>query len=237
MKTNYICLSLLIIIVHLTALSKSKTIIKNLPGFHGDLPFTFETGYVEVGDDNEIQFFYYFVESQTDPLHDPLLLYLTGGPGTPALYPFMYQIGPLTINLERSTRDNITLGLNPNSWTKVYLEVWANNKDVQKALHVREGTVKTWQQNNVMLHYDLKKNDTIYYSYDIFSSIVYHRQLVERNCQVLIIKYRTIYTKNGYSLMHATVKGAGHSVALYKPEEASVIVNSWLASHTYLSDY
>ncbi|KAM0024328.1 putative peptidase S10, serine carboxypeptidase, alpha/Beta hydrolase [Helianthus debilis subsp. tardiflorus] len=158
---------------------------------------------------------------------------------------------------------------------KVYLEVWANDKEVQKALHVREGTVNTWQQNNAMLHYDLKKNDTIYYSYDIFSSVVYHKQLVDRNCQVLIINgdhdmnfpyvgtmewisslnlpiespwtpwfvrnqvagYRTIYTKNGYSLMHATVKGAGHSVALYKPEEASVIVDSWLASHTYSSDY
>ncbi|KAJ0777763.1 putative peptidase S10, serine carboxypeptidase, alpha/Beta hydrolase [Helianthus annuus] len=72
---------------------------------------------------------------------------------------------------------------------KVYLEVWANDKEVQKALHVREGTVNTWQQNNAMLHYDLKKNDTIYYSYDIFSSVVYHKQLVDRNCQVLIIKY------------------------------------------------
>ncbi|KAF5819076.1 putative peptidase S10, serine carboxypeptidase, alpha/Beta hydrolase [Helianthus annuus] len=453
MKSTYIRLSLLIIIVHLTALSKSKSIIRNLPGFHGDLPFSFETGYVEVGDDNEIQFFYYFVESQRDPSHDPLLLYLTGGPGTPALYPFMYQIGPLTINVERSSPNNITLELNPNSLTKaanvlfldlptgvgfsyattseasrssdsilalhtykflkkwlsehvkfrnnplyisgisymgilvpvvtleaykdeqgnqphlnikgcliispltdkfsdfnsrlefahrlalisddiykstkescngnyvdrdlnnilcssnlqrmdectsginpsnileplcedldtdptcsidkVYLEVWANDKEVQKALHVREGTVNTWQQNNAMLHYDLKKNDTIYYSYDIFSSVVYHKQLVDRNCQVLIINgdhdmnfpyvgtmewisslnlpiespwapwfvrnqvagYRTIYTKNGYSLMHATVKGAGHSVALYKPEEAFVIVDSWLASHTYSSDY
>ncbi|KAJ0777764.1 putative peptidase S10, serine carboxypeptidase, alpha/Beta hydrolase [Helianthus annuus] len=93
MKSTYIRVSLLIIIVHLTALSKSKSIIRDLPGFHGDLPFTFETGYVEVGDDKEIQFFYYFVESQRDPSHDPLLLYLTGGPGTPALYPFMYQIG------------------------------------------------------------------------------------------------------------------------------------------------
>ncbi|MFS8004501.1 putative peptidase S10, serine carboxypeptidase, alpha/Beta hydrolase [Helianthus anomalus] len=118
MEYTCIRLFLLISIVHLATSSNSRSIIKNLPGFHGDLPFTLETGYVEVGDDNGIQFFYYFVESQRDPLHDPLLLYLTGGPGTPALYPFMYQIGPLTIDLERSTKNNVALELNPNSWTK-----------------------------------------------------------------------------------------------------------------------
>ncbi|KAK1426864.1 hypothetical protein QVD17_15544 [Tagetes erecta] len=451
--TLHIKVSLVIIILHLTAFASSRSIIKSLPGFHGDLPFTFETGYVEVGDNNEVQFFYYFVESERDPVHDPVLLYLTGGPGTPALYPFMYQIGPLTISLERSSKDNITLEINPNSWTKganiifldlpagvgfsyattseasssdsllalhsyeflkkwllehpkflnnplyisgisymgilvpvvtleaykgnekgnspqlnikgyliispltdkfndfnsrlefahrlalisddiykstkdscngnyvdldqnnvicannlrrvdectsginlsnileplcedlntdptcsidkQYLEFWANDKDVQKALHVREGTVKAWQQNNAVLHYDMKKNDTKYYSYNIFTSIGYHRQLVNRNCQVLIINgdhdmnfpyvgtmawieslnlpiespwapwfvknqvagYRMIYTKNQYSLMYATVKGAGHAVSLYKPEEASVIVDGWLASHTYLSDF
>ncbi|KAJ0695065.1 putative peptidase S10, serine carboxypeptidase, alpha/Beta hydrolase [Helianthus annuus] len=451
MKSTYIRLSLLIIIVHLTPFSNTKSIIKNIPGFHGDLPFAFETGYVEVGDNNQAQFFYYFVESQRDPSRDPLLLYLTGGPGTPALYPFMYQIGPLTISLERSTKDNITLELNPNALTKaasiifldlpigvgfsyattfeasksgdsilalqtyeflkkwlsmhprfrnnplyisgisymgiiipvvtlevykgnehgdqphlnikgyfiispltdkfsdfnsrlefahrlalisddiynsakeschgnyvdkdlnnvlcssalqrmdectsginpsnileplcedldtdptcsidrIYLEVWANDKDVQKALHIREGTVKIWQLDNGNFHRD-SENTT--YSFDIFSSFVYHKLLVDRNCQVLIINgdhdmtfpyvgtmewitslnlpiqnpwapwfvrnqvagYRTIYRKNGYSLMHATVKGAGHSVPLYKPEEVSVIINSWLTSHTYLRDY
>ncbi|KAJ0480804.1 putative peptidase S10, serine carboxypeptidase, alpha/Beta hydrolase [Helianthus annuus] len=453
MEYTCIRLFLLISIVCLATSSNSRSIIKNLPGFHGDLPFTLETGYVEVGDDNGIQFFYYFVESQRDPLHDPLLLYLTGGPGTPALYPFMYQIGPLTIDLEHSTKNNVVLEINPNSWTKaanvifldlptgvgfsyattseasrssdsmlalhtyeflkkwlldhqrfrnnplyisgisymgilapvvtleaykgneqgkqpqlniqgcliispltdkfgdfnsrlefahrlalisddiyksakeschgnyvdkdpnnrlcwnslqrmdectsginpsnileplcedldtdptcsidkIYLEYWANDKDVQKALNVREGTVKTWQQNNALLHYDFKKNDTIYYSYDIFSSIIYHKQLVDKKCQVLIINgdhdmnfpyvgatawitslnlpiespwapwfvrnqvagYRVTYAKNGYSLMHATIKGAGHSVALYKPEEASVIVDTWLGSHAYFSD-
>ncbi|KAJ0637604.1 putative sinapoylglucose--choline O-sinapoyltransferase [Helianthus annuus] len=37
--------------------------------------------------------FYYFVESQRNPQQDPLLLYLTGGPGTSAILPFFYQIG------------------------------------------------------------------------------------------------------------------------------------------------
>nr|GEV40981.1 putative peptidase S10, serine carboxypeptidase, alpha/beta hydrolase fold protein [Tanacetum cinerariifolium] len=32
--------------------------------------------------------------------------------------------------------------------------------------------------------------------------------------------YQTTYERNGYSLKHATIKGAGHVVALTKPEEA-----------------
>ncbi|KAI3754302.1 hypothetical protein L1987_54084 [Smallanthus sonchifolius] len=78
-------------------------------------PFTLETGYVGVG---EVQFFYYFVESQRDPLHDPLLLYLTGGPGTSAFFPFLNQIGPLSINFDNSTLEKVSLELNPNSWAK-----------------------------------------------------------------------------------------------------------------------
>ncbi|KAI7733311.1 hypothetical protein M8C21_008516, partial [Ambrosia artemisiifolia] len=90
MESKYITLSIFIIFV---TLSNSKSIVKRLPGFRGDLPFTFETGYVGIGAKNEIQFFYYFVESQRNPAHDPLLLYLTGGPGTSGLFPFLNQIG------------------------------------------------------------------------------------------------------------------------------------------------
>ncbi|KAJ0792676.1 putative peptidase S10, serine carboxypeptidase, alpha/Beta hydrolase [Helianthus annuus] len=71
--------------------------------------------------------------------------------------------------------------------TNVVIEDWANEEDVQKALHVREGTIETWKKNNETMHYYFEKNDTTCYSYDIFSTIVYHKQLVSRNCQVLII--------------------------------------------------
>ncbi|KAJ0860469.1 putative sinapoylglucose--sinapoylglucose O-sinapoyltransferase [Helianthus annuus] len=68
-----------------------------------------------------------------------------------------------------------------------YLGYWANNNVVQKALHVREGTIETWHKTNYSLQYDMNKEDTIYYSYDIFSGVDYHRQLVARNSHVLII--------------------------------------------------
>nr|GEY33829.1 peptidase S10, serine carboxypeptidase, alpha/beta hydrolase fold protein [Tanacetum cinerariifolium] len=44
--------------------------------------------------------------------------------------------------------------------------------------------------------------------------------------------YAKTYLKAKYSMKYATIKGAGHSVAIYKPEEAMVIVETWLASHT-----
>ncbi|KAJ0660208.1 putative sinapoylglucose--sinapoylglucose O-sinapoyltransferase [Helianthus annuus] len=98
METSYrILLFLFFMFKHMTSLSNSKSIIKNLPGFHGDLPFTLETGYVGIGEDDAVQAFYYFVESQRDPLHDPLLLYIAGGPGASGLYPFLCQFGKFTI--------------------------------------------------------------------------------------------------------------------------------------------
>ncbi|PWA77049.1 peptidase S10, serine carboxypeptidase, Alpha/Beta hydrolase fold protein [Artemisia annua] len=423
MKSNHIMNLIFIIFVYLVTLSSSKSIVKTLPGFDGDLPFTLETGYIGLGDDNEVQFFYYFVESSRDPVNDPFLLYLTGGPGTSGLYPFLYQIGPLSINVYASSWTNITLETNPYSWAKTanvlfldlpagvgfsyattyeasissdsvlavhsyeflkkwlvehpwfisnplyvtgisymgilvplvtlevyegnergdepqlnikgsailspltdkfsdfnsrlefahrvalisddiyesaketcsgnyvyndlsntlcanalqrvdectsglnmgsildplcdavnpdptcreagekFLNYWANDKEVQKALYVREGTVEMFEKTNETIHYDLKKNDTIVYSYDIFSSIIYHQQLLTKNCQVLILSpwnpwlvndqvagYRVTYTKDKYSLLYATVKGAGHSIPLYKPEETWVILDQWLAS-------
>ncbi|KAL8255113.1 hypothetical protein R6Q59_033334 [Mikania micrantha] len=429
--------------------------VNSLPGFHGDLPFSLETGYVGVGADNEVQLFYYFVESQRDPLHDPFLLYLTGGPGTSGLYPFLYQIGPVSINFDNSTWEKLTLELNPNSWSKtanvlyvdlpagtgfsyattyeawkssdsilaqqsykflikwleehprflsnplyitgisymgilvpvvtlevykgnergdqqqlnikgsvivspltdkfsdfnsrfefahrlalisddiyettkaacrgnyvyndpenalcanclqrvdectsrinagnildpycddvdpdpscreaaaIYLEYFGNDKYVQGALHVREGTIEKFEKTNETIHYDLKKQDNECYSYDIFSSIVYHKMLISRKCDVLILSgdhdftfpyvgaeqwiqslqlpvknpwkpwfvnnqvagYRMKYVKDSYSLTYATVKGAGHSIPLYKPEEAWVILDGWLASHSDVSDF
>ncbi|KAM0012311.1 putative peptidase S10, serine carboxypeptidase, alpha/Beta hydrolase [Helianthus debilis subsp. tardiflorus] len=449
MESRYITLSLFIIFV---TLSNSKSIVKKLPGYPGDLPFTLETGYVGIGAENEIQFFYYFVESQNDPANDPLLFYLTGGPGTSGLFPFLYQIGPLSIRLDASGTP--LLDLNPYPWTKnanvifldlpagvgfsyattwegwrssdsilakhsyeflrkwfvehpnflsnplyitgisymgilvppvalevykgneqgsepqlnikgygivspytdrftdlnsrlefahrvalisddiykstketcrgnyiypdpnntlclanlqrvdeclsdinfsnilepvcddinpapdcpaatkITIDAWANDKEVQKALHIRPGTIGVWEKTNETIHYTFGKNDTICYSYDVLSVVDVHKQLVTRNCQALIISgdhdltfpyvgvekwikslnvpikspwnpwfvdnqvvgYQMTYATTGYSLVYATIKGGGHSVALNKPKEAAVLLDGWIASHTDISD-
>jgi serine carboxypeptidase-like clade 1 len=46
--------------------------------------------YISVGN---VEFFYYFVESEGNPGADPLILYMNGGPGCSGLNGFFYQIG------------------------------------------------------------------------------------------------------------------------------------------------
>ncbi|KAI4308219.1 hypothetical protein L6164_031317 [Bauhinia variegata] len=110
------CCVLLILLLEISSTS-SRSIVKNLPGF-GDLPFNLETGYTGVGDKEEVNLFYYFVESQRSPTTDPLLLWLIGGPACSALSAFFYENGPLVFNYANFTGSLPELQLNPNSWTK-----------------------------------------------------------------------------------------------------------------------
>ncbi|GLT93914.1 hypothetical protein SLE2022_116840 [Rubroshorea leprosula] len=103
----------------LMRLAISASAIKFLPGYEGPLPFHLETGYVGVGESEEVQLFYYFVKSEKNPEEDPLLLWLTGGPGCTAFSAFAYEIGPLNFKVEEYNGSLPKLTLNPYSWTKV----------------------------------------------------------------------------------------------------------------------
>ncbi|MFS8027484.1 putative sinapoylglucose--sinapoylglucose O-sinapoyltransferase [Helianthus anomalus] len=91
------CFLLLLVLLtsqsHSTTPSNPKSIVKSLPGYPGQLPFKLETGYIGIGEKEEAQFFYYFIESERNPDEDPLIFYLTGGPGCSAVITFFYQIG------------------------------------------------------------------------------------------------------------------------------------------------
>ncbi|XP_050366801.1 serine carboxypeptidase-like 18 [Argentina anserina] len=108
----------LVLVVFLNVVS-SSSIINTLPGFSGDLPFKLETGYVGVGDLDNVQLFYYFIESEGHPEYDPLVLWLTGGPGCSGFSALVYEnIGPLSFDAN-STGHKPQLKMNPFSWTKV----------------------------------------------------------------------------------------------------------------------
>ncbi|KAK9074312.1 hypothetical protein SSX86_006910 [Deinandra increscens subsp. villosa] len=444
--------TIIILIFFMLPFSHSKSTVKHLPTFSDQLPFTLETGYVGVGKGGEVKLFYYFVESQRNPHQDPLLLYLTGGPGTSAIIPLFNQIGPLKFVYTNASRSDVELEVNPYSWTKTaniifidlpvgtgfsyaktwdepspnsdslvithaydfmkkwlvdhptfvdnplyitgisymgliiprvvskiydgkeqrvrpelnikgflivnphtdkfidfnsrtefayragliedelyvpakqhcggkyiyvdpnntlclnsllpikecldrvntndilepkcdaqsdpklicretiyqYSNIWANKNSVRKALHIREGTVGQFKFSNANISSLFGRPDTKYYAHDIFSSLSYYKLLISKNCQALIINgdhdmtfpyvsterwiknlnlrvkspwkpwfirsqvvgYEKTYSEAQFSLQYATIKGAGHSVALYKPEESMAIVETWLASHT-----
>ncbi|XP_052627137.1 serine carboxypeptidase-like 13 [Lactuca sativa] len=117
---NVGCRILLVLIIIVVSLdfTKSRALVKSLPGFNDDLPFTLETGYIGVGEYNAVQLFYYFVESEANPKRDPLMIWLTGGPGSSVLSAIIYEIGPFTFNYKNSTMEKQTLEINPYSWTK-----------------------------------------------------------------------------------------------------------------------
>lgn len=49
--------------------------------------------YIGVGESDDAQFFYYFIKSESNPQKDPVLLWLTGGPGCSTLSALAFQMG------------------------------------------------------------------------------------------------------------------------------------------------
>ncbi|KAL8156083.1 hypothetical protein AgCh_001242 [Apium graveolens] len=67
----------------------------------------------------------------------------------------------------------------------VYNFLWANDKDVQRALGIHQGIIKEYEECNTD-HYSIGKNDTNTYSYNVASSVSYHINLTQKNCRALI---------------------------------------------------
>ncbi|KAG5032031.1 hypothetical protein JHK85_016013 [Glycine max] len=67
-------------------------------------------GYVGVGESEDVQAFYYSIESENNPKEDPLMLWLTVA---------LVAHGPLAFNHEEYNGSLPTLILRPQSWTKV----------------------------------------------------------------------------------------------------------------------
>ncbi|KAL8126980.1 hypothetical protein AgCh_014046 [Apium graveolens] len=94
--------------------------IEFLPGFQGPLPFHLQTGYVGVDENEDVQLFYYFVKSERNSSEDPLIIWLSGGPGCSSFFALSYEIGPLyfeKVDYDKGTLPNLVLNL--YTWTKI----------------------------------------------------------------------------------------------------------------------
>lgn len=106
--------------------------ITSLPGLNFTLNYRHYSGYLNATSGRFLH--YWFVESQSSPATDPVVLWLNGGPGCSSLDGFLSELGPLHVSADGKFLYN-----NPYSWNKhanvIFLEApagvgfsYANNK-------------------------------------------------------------------------------------------------------------
>lgn len=103
----------------------------SLPGYKGDLPSTHYSGYLPVGDLSKSSgnLHYWFIESESSPSEDPVVLWLNGGPGSSSLIGLLTENGQIVTNDDSLSNpvDGVPqVFYNPFSWSSnanmLYLE-------------------------------------------------------------------------------------------------------------------
>jgi carboxypeptidase C (cathepsin A) len=67
---------------------------------------------------NEIHLFYWFFESRNNPSSDPLMIWLTGGPGCSSMLALMVENGPYKV------QNDMSLSMNAYSWNSKANVIW-----------------------------------------------------------------------------------------------------------------
>lgn len=79
--------------------------VQALPGLPADTEFAQYAGYITVGEDvkgSENQMFFWMLESRGNPAQDPVLIWLSGGPGCSSIAAQFEENGPLHLNADGS---------------------------------------------------------------------------------------------------------------------------------------
>lgn len=77
-----------------------------------------DAGYIKLPNKKDDHYFYWFFESRSNPQSDPLVLWLTGGPGCSSLGALLGENGPCFV------LPNLTAAVNPYSWTNEANVIW-----------------------------------------------------------------------------------------------------------------
>ncbi|TMW66305.1 hypothetical protein Poli38472_004070 [Pythium oligandrum] len=77
-----------------------------------------DAGYITLPNKRDGHYFYWYFESRSNPSQDPLVLWLTGGPGCSSLWALLAENGPCTVNSDLSTTNN------PYSWNSNANVIW-----------------------------------------------------------------------------------------------------------------
>ncbi|RLN50292.1 hypothetical protein BBJ28_00019915 [Nothophytophthora sp. Chile5] len=75
-------------------------------------------GYVKLANKEDDHYFYWFYESRSSPETDPLVLWLTGGPGSSSMFALLTENGPCSINPDLTTK------FNPYAWNSNANVIW-----------------------------------------------------------------------------------------------------------------
>lgn len=120
-KTGFLSAVSCLAIALLTGLTLASPIaaesyrVEGLPGLPADTAFDQYAGYISVGQDvkgSENQMFFWMMESRNTPAEDPLLIWLSGGPGCSSVAAQFEGNGPLHLTMDGSITNN------PYGWNR-----------------------------------------------------------------------------------------------------------------------
>jgi carboxypeptidase C (cathepsin A) len=94
---------------------------KSLPGVDGETVQQ-HFGYITANQQYGVQYFFWLFESQNNPATDPLVLWMTGGPGCSSELAIFFENGPYTVT--KKFLQKPVLHDNPFSWNKNATVIW-----------------------------------------------------------------------------------------------------------------
>nr|GLL28982.1 hypothetical protein EUTSA_v10000306mg [Ipomoea trifida] len=188
-----------------------------LPGLQhqGPLPFELQTGYIGVGEGDEVQVFYYFINSESDPTSDPILMWISGGPGCSTLFAFLNEFGPVNMDLVAYNGSLPTLSLNPYSWSKrgVTTLILSNKVSMQN------NSCASGDHDSLVPHIGTKAwIESLNYS------------IVDEWRAWIVDGIAAGYTRSySNNMTFATVKGSGHVAPFFTPSECFAMFRRWIS--------